>query len=515
MISPGYGFHHIPEGIMSITTISSSYSGVCSPSSGISRFLRYCISVAGPVIYMSLVLLTATATAQIPFTQHIVADQFDGACSVHAADIDADGDIDILGCAFHGDDLTLWLNPGDSPDEWPATVIESNFDGAHFVNTGDLDGDGDLDIVAVAQLAGEVAWWRNEGGNPVVWIRLPVDGYYTGAQQVFPVDMDDDEDLDLVCTAYSINDVSWYRNEGGDPTGWSKQLISDTATGSVSVCVADLDDASDYDVLTANYTSGRISWWRNDDGISESWSEVIIDNNFSGAHEVRTADIDGDGDLDIIGAAFALDDIKWWRNDGGEPLNWTELMIDGSFNGASSVAAADLDGDGDMDVLGAAHIAGDFAWWCNEGSEPVIWTKYTIENNFAEAWPIIAFDIDLDEDLDVLVGGRAIDRIAWYENLTPDSVARTSIPVTPILDQNYPNPFNPGTTISYYLGSPGYVTITVYNLAGNAVTTLVEEFRSGGEHEVGFDGTGLPSGIYFYELLTGEKHAIKRMLLIR
>jgi hypothetical protein len=497
---------------MLTTIIDSRCAGSCLLIPGVLRSRCYRPSAVRQAIFMLVVLSTTTATAQIPFTQHIVADQFDGACSVHAADIDADGDVDILGCAFYGDDLSLWLNPGDSPDGWPVTVIESSFDGAHFVNTGDLDNDGDLDIVAVAQLAGDIAWWRNDGGDPIAWVRFSVDDSYAGAQQVFPVDMDGDEDLDLVCTAYSINDVSWYRNDGA--FGWSKQLISDTATGSVSVCVADLDNDADYDVLTANYNSGRISWWRND-GIPVNWSEVIIDNDFTGAHEVRVGDIDGDGDLDILGVAFALNDVKWWRNDGGEPIGWTELMINGSFAGASSVSCADLDGDGDMDVLAAAHIAGDFAWWSNEGGDPVTWSKYTIESNFAEAWPIIAYDIDQDADLDVLAGGRAIDRVAWYENQTSAAVEPTSVPGIPVIDQNHPNPFNTNTRITYNLVAPGRVKLTVYDLAGKSVSTLVEGQQDSGDHEVWFESDGFPSGTYFYELLVGEQRQVRRMLLIK
>ena len=489
--------------------IKSKHAGVTPGLVG-SRFFR--LSAAFPVIFMLVVLSTTTETTEISFTRHIVADQFDGACSVHAADIDADGDVDILGCAFYGDDLSLWLNPGDSPDGWPVTVIESNFNGAHFVNTGDIDNDGDLDIVAVAQLAGEVAWWRNDGGDPIVWVRFPVDESYAGAQQVFPVDMDGDEDLDLVCTAYSINDVSWYRNDGA--FGWSKQLISDTANGSVSVCVADLDNDADYDVLTANYNTGRISWWRND-GNPVNWSEVIIDNNFAGAHEVRVGDIDGDGDLDILGVAFALNDVKWWRNDGGEPISWTELMINGSFAGASSVSCADLDADGDMDVLAAAHIAGDFAWWSNEGGDPVTWSKYTIEYSFAEAWPIIAYDIDQDEDLDVLAGGRAVNRVAWYENQGTVGAEPFSVPEMSVINQNHPNPFSTNTSITYNLMSPARVKLTVFDLAGRPVSTLVEERQGSGEYEVRFESNGFPSGTYFYTLSAGGQHHVRRMLLIK
>ena len=98
----------------------------------------------------------------------------------------------------------------------------------------------------------------------------------------------------------------------------------------------------------------------------QSWTEHDIDAAFSNANSVYAVDVDGDGDMDVLGAAFNANDITWWENDGSE--SFTEHTIDGSFNGAYSVCAADVDGDGDMDVLGAAYNADDITWWENDGS---------------------------------------------------------------------------------------------------------------------------------------------------
>jgi len=73
--------------------------------------------------------------------------------------------------------------------------------------------------------------------------------------------------------------------------------------------------------------------------------------------------VDGDGDLDVLGAAVDADDITWWENTAGDGTAWTEHIVDGTFDGAYSVYAADVDGDGDLDVLGAAQGDDDIAWW--------------------------------------------------------------------------------------------------------------------------------------------------------
>ena len=98
-----------------------------------------------------------------------------------------------------------------------------------------------------------------------------------------------------------------------------------------------------------------------------SFSEHLVKGNYNGAADVFAVDLDGDGDMDILGAASLADDITWWANDGSE--NFTKVNIDSSFDGARAVHAADVDGDGDLDVLGAGDGAKDkIAWWENDGT---------------------------------------------------------------------------------------------------------------------------------------------------
>ncbi|NQT34157.1 choice-of-anchor D domain-containing protein, partial [bacterium] len=87
------------------------------------------------------------------------------------------------------------------------------------------------------------------------------------------------------------------------------------------------------------------------------------------AWSVYATDIDGDGDMDVLGAAYGDADITWWENDGEQ--DFTEHTIAGDFDGAYSVYAADIDGDGDMDVLGAAYGADDIIWWESNLNPPI------------------------------------------------------------------------------------------------------------------------------------------------
>lgn len=92
-----------------------------------------------------------------------------------------------------------------------------------------------------------------------------------------------------------------------------------------------------------------------------------------------------------------------------------------------------------------------------------------------------------------------------------------------VLEQNYPNPFNPNTIIRWQ--SPGnslhdgqagwHTTLKVYDLLGNEVATLVDEYREAGSHEADFNASGLSSGIYYYQLKAGQFNQVKKMLLVK
>ena len=100
----------------------------------------------------------------------------------------------------------------------------------------------------------------------------------------------------------------------------------------------------------------------------------------------------------------------------------------------------------------------------------------------------------------------------------PNEIASPELAMTPKefrLEQNYPNPFNPATMINYSLPATSYVTLTVYNMLGQEVATLVNEQQSAGEKSIKFDATNLSSGIYVYRLTANAFTEVKKMILIK
>ncbi|MEW5993404.1 MAG: T9SS type A sorting domain-containing protein [Candidatus Zixiibacteriota bacterium] len=89
------------------------------------------------------------------------------------------------------------------------------------------------------------------------------------------------------------------------------------------------------------------------------------------------------------------------------------------------------------------------------------------------------------------------------------------LPTVYALDQNYPNPFNPTTEIAFDLPAPSHVELTVYNILGQKVETLVDEQREAGRHVVTWDASGYSSGVYFYRISAMDFSATKKMLLLK
>jgi len=88
-------------------------------------------------------------------------------------------------------------------------------------------------------------------------------------------------------------------------------------------------------------------------------------------------------------------------------------------------------------------------------------------------------------------------------------------PITPVLRQNYPNPFNPITNIEFSISNSAFVTLDVYNVTGQKVKRLIGQRLKAGAHQIRFEGSDLPSGVYYYRLVAGEFSQVRKMILLR
>ena len=151
----------------------------------------------------------------------------------------------------------------------------------------------------------------------------------------------------------------------------------------------------------------------------------------------------------------------------------------------------------------------------NAGNEN--FTRHTITTNTNGAHSVYAVDVNGDGDIDVLSASWLDDRIVCYENLSIVNIVENSneFPTEFRLSQNYPNPFNPLTAIKYQIPEISFVTIKVYDVLGNEIANLVNEEKPIGSYTVEFDAKNLPSSIYFYRLQAGSFVETKKMVLMK
>jgi len=90
-----------------------------------------------------------------------------------------------------------------------------------------------------------------------------------------------------------------------------------------------------------------------------------------------------------------------------------------------------------------------------------------------------------------------------------------AVPTEYLLEHNYPNPFNPSTVIAYSIPKASHVSIKVFDLLGNLITTLVNQYQEAGKFKVKFNADELSNGVYFYKIQSGSFTDIKKMLLLK
>ena len=154
----------------------------------------------------------------------------------------------------------------------------------------------------------------------------------------------------------------------GGTTSFFASDIDTNADTAISVYAADIDGDGDMDIVSASAGNDKITWYENNGADDPSWTATDIPTNADYPHCVHVADMDGDGDMDIISASTDDDRIAWYENNNGDGSSWTAYDITTSAFGARSVFAADIDGDGDMDIVSASQYDDTIAWYENDGN---------------------------------------------------------------------------------------------------------------------------------------------------
>ena len=298
--------------------------------------------------------------AKDPWKRHVIHADEDFHHDVAVGDVDHNGRWDVV---TRGGQTRVFLQI--APDSWTRVVLPTGGRGGTAL--GDLDRDDDLDIV-------QNGYWLECPGDPVhgQWKRHEIAAGWPDDAGVAVADMNQDERLDvLLCPAESHGRLSWYEASADPKRGkWIEHVIDADVDFVHTFQVADMDNDADLDLVTSEMEQSprrRVCVYWNL-GRSLLWRQQIIAT--TGSHNIRVADFNRDGYLDIMGANHGNHGVptpvEAWLNRTGSPLGldrWTYIRADdrrqpatGQKSGDFGIAFCDLNADGYQDIVSGRYF---------------------------------------------------------------------------------------------------------------------------------------------------------------
>ncbi len=356
-------------------------------------------------VALILAFTAAVVDAQVAWNTHTLSNSFPAASSVQAADLDQDGDTDIVGASY-GNTVCWWENDGSQ--NFTQNTIDGTLNHPAYVKVIDFDRDNDLDLILSNTYSDEILWFENNGSEE--FTRHLVGGNFAWPRDNYAIDLDGDGDTDVICASDRPNAIRWWQNSGNNLT-FTEISIKENWSGAWGVWAGDLDGDQDVDILGTAINADQIIWFENNG--SQVFTEHILESSFEQAWTVEVCDLDNDSDPDVVAGGYP--GLKWYENNGSQVF--TPHNLDDHFHRARSVKAGDIDGDGDLDLAGASYTYDKVAWFENNGSQ--VFRQHVILTDIDGANGVSLADIDGDRKPDLAAAVMGDNKVLWWNNYRP------------------------------------------------------------------------------------------------
>ena len=326
----------------------------------------------------------------------------EGPRSVDLADVDADGDPDLIIGSRQG--LGVYLNTdGQGTLDQPFSVGTEET----VACMGDLNGDGAPDILGSRDENGGIYIHFNDGNGAFDGSVLLTGTMSADEMHCADLDSDGDQDAFFVLPAGQLA-VSYNNSGTGD---LSEPMVVATLTQMAFAKAVDIDGDGDPDVLFSSRVANQVQVCFNIDGELQAAEQLSV-SGFGTAE-----DLDNDGHSDMIVANVQAGIVGWQRNDPDNVAFDAPAFLDQAFNTPEYVSAMDLDGDGDKDAVVTSSALQEVAWYENTDGQGNFGPHQTVTFDMP-ATAIASGDIDNDGDEDLFVASATLDKVVRYTNLT-------------------------------------------------------------------------------------------------
>lgn len=368
-------------------------------------------------LYILAVILYSTLTFAQFGAQQIISNVSPVSRTIQAIDMDDDGDLDVLSCSISNQSI-VWYENLDGFGTYGNQNIVGILNEVRVAFASDIDGDGDMDVLATSSGEDRVVLYRkNANGSFSNAILLTLE---EGAFDVKTFDIDNDGDQDVVYISFSGARLQWLENIDGSGNFGPPQLISNNTPAGSHIQGDDIDGDGDIDIVAAIGQLDTAAWYENVDGLGAFSNANIITTNADGIAGVDIADMDGDGDLDVLSASISDLKVAWYENTDGQGTFIGENIITDDAQFSYFVSAVDVDNDGDMDILSnsAETNNGRIFWQENVDGLGNFGPQISFGEDIVFSRYIIGADVDNDGDSDVVYSDQNQGIVAWHENFT-------------------------------------------------------------------------------------------------